>query len=111
MASPKFAIKQNDTAPSLVAILRDTRGRPRVLTGATIVLHMRLQSDKTVKITSGSCTITDASLGIVTYPFTAANTDTVGVYQAEIQVTYSDSTIETFPNSDHIIVTITDDIA
>ena len=111
MASPKFNIKQNDTAPSLVAVLRDTRGRPRILTGATVVLHMRLQSDSTVKITSGSCTLTDASLGIVTYPFTASNTDTAGVYLAEIQVTYADATVETFPNNDYIIVTITDDIA
>lgn len=111
MASPKFTIKQNDTAPALVTVLQDSRGRPRVLTGATVVLNMRLQSDKVVKITGASVTITDASLGIVSYSFTAANTDTAGVYELEIQVTYSDSTIETFPNNDYVIVTILDDIA
>ena len=111
MASPKFVIKQNDTAPKLVVVLQDSRGRPRVLTGATVVIHMRLQSDLTVKITGASVTIDDDSLGIVSYGFSAANTDTAGVYQAEIQVTYSDSTVETFPNNDYIIITILDDIA
>lgn len=111
MASPQFTIKQNDTAPDLVTVLQDSRGRPRILTGATVVLHMRLQSDKTVKINGGSVVITDASLGLVTYSFTAANTDTAGVYELEIQVTYTDSTVETFPNNDYVIVTILDDIA
>lgn len=111
MASPKFVIKQNDTAPALVTVLQDSRGRPRILTGATVVINMRLQSDKSVKISGASVTITDASLGIVSYSFTAANTDTAGVYELEIQVTYSDSSIETFPNNDYVIVTILDDIA
>ena len=109
-SSPQFAIKQNDTAPKLTVTLSDSRGRPRILTGATIVFHMRLQSDKTVKITSGSATIDDASLGICHYPFTAANTDTAGIYEGEFQVTYADSTVETFPNNDYIIITITDDV-
>ena len=72
---------------------------------------MRLVSDSSVKISGASVTITDASLGLVTYSFTAANTDTAGVYHAEIEVTYSDSTIETFPNNDWIVITILDDIA
>ena len=111
MASPKFVIKQNDTAPALVTVLQDSRGRPRLLTGATVVFNMRLQSDLSVKISGASVTITTATLGLVTYSWTAANTDTAGVYQGEIQVTYSDSTIETFPNNDYIIITILDDIA
>ena len=111
MGSPKFSIKQNDTAPSLVAILRDIRKRPRILTGATVVFHMRLQSDLTVKVNGSSVTITDASLGLVTYVWSASDTDTVGVYQGEFQVTYADSTVESFPNNDYIIITILDDIA
>lgn len=106
----QFAIKQNDTAPNLDATLSNARKRPRILTGATVVFHMRLQSDLTVKITSGACTIDDPSLGICHYPWSASDTDTAGIYEGEFQVTYSDATVETFPNSDYIIITITDDI-
>ena len=111
MTSPKFAIKQNDTAPKLTVTLADARRRPRVLTEATVVFSMRLQSDLTVKVSAQSVTIDDASLGIVTYAWSASDTDTVGIYEGEFQVTYSDSTVESFPNNDHIIITVTDDIA
>ncbi len=110
MTSPKFAIKQNDTAPLLSVTMADARKRPRILTGATIVFHMRLQSDQTVKVSGQSVTIDDASLGICHYAWSASDTDTAGVYEGEFQVTYSDATVESFPNNDHIIITILDDI-
>lgn len=111
MASPQFNIKENDTTPALKVALRDARNRVRPLTGATVVFHMRLASDLVVKITGGSVGVQDASLGIVSYTFSASDTDTAGIYEAEFQVTYSDGTIETFPNDDYIKVIVVDDVA
>jgi len=48
--------------------------------------------------------------GLVRYNWTAADTDTVGSYQAEFEVTYADASIETFPNDGYIRVEIIDDI-
>jgi hypothetical protein len=111
VASQTFNIKQNDTSPALEAYLRDSRGRAVNLTGATVVFHMRLQSSGEAKITDGSVTLTTATQGLVSYSFTAANTDTSGIYQAEFQVTFSGGAIETFPNDDYIKVVVTDDVA
>lgn len=111
MASPQFHIKQNDTTPPLTAFLRDARDRPVSLTGATVVFHMRLASDQSVKIEDGSVSVLSATLGQVKYSFTATNTNTSGNYEGEFEVTFTDGTIETFPNDDYVKVIITDDVA
>jgi hypothetical protein len=54
--------------------------------------------------------IVNEATGIVQYNWVADDTDTVGSFQAEFEVTYSDGTIETFPNNGYIRVEITDDI-
>ena len=110
MASPTFFIKQNDTTPALSAFLQDARGRPINLTGATVVFHMRLASDLTVKISGGTVVTLSATQGQVSYTFSASNTDTAGNYESEFQVAFSGGEIETFPNDDYIKVIITDDV-
>tara|TARA_Y100000310_G_C20686505_1_gene819364 strand:+ start:890 stop:1225 length:336 start_codon:yes stop_codon:yes gene_type:complete len=110
MASPTFFIKQNDTTPALEVFLQDSRGRPVNLTGATVGFHMRLESDQTVKITSGSVTVESATKGHVSFAFSATNTDTAGNYEGEFQVTFAGGAVETFPNDDYIKVIITDDV-
>lgn len=104
-----FYIKQNDTQPALRAQLKDGDDVPIVLTGATIRFHMRTMGGSVV--TDAAATIVTAANGIVQYNWQAADTATVGTYQAEFEVTYSDTTVETFPNSAYIRVEITDDIA
>jgi len=47
---------------------------------------------------------------LVRYNWIAADTDTIGSYQAEFEVTYADASIETFPNDGYIRVEIIDDI-
>lgn len=104
-----FSIKQNDTAPSLRATLLNGSGNVIDLTGATVRFHMR-ELGKTTIIVNQACTVINAAGGIVQYDWVAADTDTIGSYQAEFQVTYSDGTIETFPNDSYIRVDIIDDI-
>jgi hypothetical protein len=46
----------------------------------------------------------------VQYDWSAADTATIGTYNAEFEVTYGDSSIETFPNNGFISVVVTDDL-
>jgi len=110
VAVPTFNIKQNDDRPLLDAFLRDDRDRPVDLTGATVLFHMRLATDNSVKINGGSVTVVAATAGSVRYTFTTSNTDTAGIYEAEFQVTFSDGTVQTFPNDGYITIVITDDV-
>lgn len=105
-----FYVKQNDTAPSIRATLKDSDNTVINLTGATVRFHMRTIGGTTAKVDSAATVVSPATSGVVQYDWVAADTDTVGTYQAEFEVTYSDGTIETFPNNGYIVVEITDDI-
>lgn len=99
-----FSIKRNDTSPALEYTLS-----PEVdLTAASVRFHMRLRGGAT-KV-DAAATIVTVNPGVVRYDFVAANTDTAGIYDAEFEITYSDSTLETFPNVGYIAVKIDADI-
>ena len=104
-----FYIKQNDTVPSLRAALQNGSGDAVDITGATCQFHMRVLGQTTVTV-DASAQIIDEETGIVQYNWVADDTDTIGSYQAEFEVTYPDGTVETFPNNGYIRVEITDDI-
>ena len=104
-----FYIKQNDTVPSLRAALENGSGDAVDLTNATCNFHMRAIGSTTV-VVDGVAQIVNEATGIVQYNWIADDTDTIGSYQAEFEVTYPDGTIETFPNNGYIRVEITDDI-
>lgn len=105
-----FFIKQNDTSPALQATLKDGLGAVVDLTGASIRFHMRKTGDTTAKV-DAAAVIENADNGLVYYSWVAADTDTIGSYEAEFEVTFTGGEIETFPNNRFIEVEITDDIA
>lgn len=105
-----FYIKQNDTEPTFQAGLLDSDGFPVDLTSATAVrFHMR-DASGTVIVDQPMVIITAAS-GVVQYDWIAADTQTAGSFQVEVEVTYLGGSIETFPNNGYEEVIITDDIA
>jgi hypothetical protein len=55
-------------------------------------------------------TITTAASGIVTYNWQAGDTSTAGTYFAEFEVTYSDLSVETFPNTGNLPIVITPEL-
>lgn len=103
-----FTIKQNDTSPALQATLQDYAGNPINLVGATVRFHMKGLDGSIV--VDAPMTITNAAGGVVRYNWQAADTDTVGTYYAEFEATYSDLSIETFPNTDSIAIVITPEL-
>ncbi len=56
-------------------------------------------------------TILNADAGSVKYVWTATDTATAGSFQAELEVTYTNGAIETFPNDQSISIVITEDLA
>ena len=99
-----FYIKENDTAPAFRAILKDGDGNAVNVAGATIRFHM-LTREGVVKV-DAAAVINDGAAGDVQYEWTAGDTDTPDVYNAEFEVTYADTTVETFPNSSHETVIV-----
>jgi hypothetical protein len=99
-----FNIKQNDTSPSLQATLKDSALSPINLNGATVVLHMK-SLEGVIKV-DAAMTIVESLNGIIKYDWQTGDTDTVGTYYVEFEVTYADASIETFPNTGSLVVSV-----
>jgi len=105
-----FYIKQNDTSPSLEATLEDGYGVPVDLTNASVRFHMRALGAVSA-VVDQPADVVDEVNGVVRYVWQDSDTAVPGNYQAEFEVTFISSKIETFPNSKYIDIKITDDIA
>ena len=107
MATP-FYIKRNDSK-YMNATLKDTTGSVVDLTGATVVFNAKDLNGVAV-VARGSASIVSAAAGTVRYLFTTAQTADAKNLQGEFEVTFSDGTIETFPNPEYIPIVITGDL-
>ena len=104
-----FRIKTNDTSPKLAVTLQDANSVPVNISGATVRFHMKAFGATSLK-TDAPMTITNATGGIVQYSWVAADTNLAGTYYGEVEVTYSDSTIETFPNNGYFTIIVKEDL-
>lgn len=91
-----YEIKQNDTRPRPDALLRFSDGTIPNLTGATVKFIAREVTSAEAKI-DAAATITDVPTGAVEYTLLAADTDLTGTYYCEWEVTFADSSVQTFP--------------
>lgn len=106
-----FKIKEGDTRPSLEAQLLDENREPRDLSGVESVnFHMEHVSTQET-VVDASALITDEADGKVSYVWSDGDTSAVGRHNAEFELTYGGGETETFPNSGHIDVYITEQIA
>jgi uncharacterized protein YfaS (alpha-2-macroglobulin family) len=99
-----FSIKQNDTGPSLLATLKDANDVPVNITGADVRFHMK-SLEGVVKIDS-DMTVVNSADGLVRYDWLVGDTDTFGTYYVEFEVTYVDGSVETFPNTGSLVVSV-----
>jgi len=110
-----FVVKRGDTAKPLRFHLRrensDGTYSDIDLSGASAAFYMRERGKRTNTVDGSACTISAATSGKGYYDFQAADVDTAGIYDAEIVVTYSDSTIESFPEDEHLTIIIIDDLS
>ncbi len=105
-----FYIKQNDTSPALQATLKDSNDAAIDLSNAVVKFHMRKVGAITPKI-DHTATISDADNGVVYYQWRNTDTDTIGSFEAEFEVTFVGGEIESFPNNRYIQIEITNAIA
>jgi hypothetical protein len=101
-----FNIKQNDTSPGLEYTVSPATS----MVGASVVFNMKLRGGSVI-VNRQAVTIVDTAIGVLRYPFKASETAATGDFIGEFEVTYADNTIETFPNSTYIDITILGDIA
>lgn len=93
-------IKQNDTSPNVRAAIKTVTGDPAVasavnLTGATVKFIMRQHGSSTAKVDMAASLVVAAD-GTVQYEWLAADTDTVGEYLGEFEVTDTNSDVTTY---------------
>lgn len=94
----EFRIKKGDTRPVLEAILRGSDDDPRDLSNAAGIEFHMADSETGDIIVNSPATIVTASEGRVQYEWASGDTDSVGLYMAEFEVSYDDGSTETFPN-------------
>lgn len=109
----EMVIKRGDRRPSIVIQCLDG-ATPVNLTGATSAKFIMGTVDAggvgTPKV-NAAATITNAVLGEVTYHWILADVDTIGEYKAEVEVTWSDGKLQTFPAAGYLTVKVVADIA
>lgn len=81
-------IIQGDYGFDLNFTITDSDGSALDLTNATITFKMALPRAVTSKV-SGACTIDIAASGTCHYTLASGDTDTVGIYDWEVQCAYS----------------------
>lgn len=102
-------MKRGDTSPSWDILCLDDDGNAVNVEGASVQFHARLAGSDTLKVDSAG-SVVDGAAGHVRYEPTSSDTDTVGLYEVEVEMTFSDGSIETFPNSTSLQILIIDDI-
>lgn len=95
---------RNDVGRDVNFTVQDSSGTAIDLTSSTILFKMAIPFASTNKI-NGSCTIVVAADGTCKYTLQSGDTDTGGVYEAELQITYSPTDIATAKmDKFHVIV-------
>lgn len=100
-----FSIKSGSTEPALVVGLLDN-GEPLNLTGATVRIRMRSVLGGPLVVDSPAAVLAPATDGVVSYQWTAGDTDEVGDYEVEFEVTFSGGAEQVFPNDGYVNVSI-----
>jgi hypothetical protein len=100
-------VKQGDTSPSVLRTLQDADGNGVNLTDADVVFNMRrIHGDQTPVIEAGDVTVVDTAAGDVSFDWLPGDTDEAGGFYGEFEVTFSDGSVETFPNDGYVRIAI-----
>lgn len=115
-----FYIKQGDTGPAILKQVLDAGGAAINLTGASVRFSMASAAGSVVinralaQVFAGTVPgvgVVTAADGWVRYAWVTGNTASAGQFNAEFELTLSDGSVETAPNSRHETVHISPAIA
>jgi len=108
-----FTIKQNDTLPTFqVTEMAYGDGTPVIFaSGDAAVFNLRIANDRSAdkKVDGGPVELEEGTSNC-TYAWQIGDTDTVGKYVAEVEVTFASGGVATWPNDSHFIVHVTNDV-
>jgi hypothetical protein len=101
-------MKKGDLFPPLVVTLAHEGEEPLDLSTATVRFVMKARRGP-VKVDRAlvPAAISGAD---VTVDWVAGDTDTAGIYRAEVEVTFTGGMSATFPNGEYLLVEIVDDL-
>ncbi len=102
-------VKQNDRKPSVTAIAKDAAGNVVDLTGYTTPKFLMMDWNGVVKVNAAATIVTPAA-GTLQYDWATGDTDTVGGYRAEFEVTAAGGQKLTIPNDSYIVVSVVKEI-
>lgn len=91
-----FTLKVGDTAPSLLVECTGDAG-PLDLTAASSVTFVMAPADGSGTAIRRPAVIADAVAGLVRYDWLPGDTDTEGLYAAEVEIAWSAGTLQTVP--------------
>jgi hypothetical protein len=109
-----FTITQGDNSPSLVTTLSDEDGSRIDLSnvsGMRFIMQDRYERVVIDESLGNNLSIVDTELGIVEFIFSSSVTESVGEYEAELEATYSNGAVETFPTTGKIDIEVIEHIA
>jgi hypothetical protein len=111
-----FVIKRTNTAPAIVAELKQNVGTPEEapinLTEASEVyflLRPEGETGKPAKLRK-KAEILEATKGVVRYQWASGDTATAGKYAAEWEIVWKSLTTESVPNEGYISIEIIDNL-
>lgn len=105
---PDFSLKAHDRKPSIQGAL-SVDGVAVNLTGCTVKFIMSTAPGATPKVNATAVIVTAVS-GVFRYDWAAADVDTPGIYDGEVQVTYADGTKQSFPTLTYLSIDIVADL-
>lgn len=104
-----YKIKQNDLVPSVRSVLRDEAGVIDLSSASALKFFMVNVDTGALKVNGANGIFVDRPNGVVEYTWSGTDTDTVGNYRAEFEVTFPEGK-ETFPSHTYIYIEVLDDL-
>lgn len=105
-----LTIRQGDTSPALTQAVTDPAGNMLDLTGATVTFVMR-ELNASAPTVNAAMAISNPTMGIVTYAWSAADTATAGFFMGEIRCTLADGSTYTYPNDGYLTIEIEENLS
>lgn len=112
MPQADFVIRQGDTASPLFDTLKDADGNAVDIQGADVLLNLVPVAGGPAVVSGGTATIdqvgdgSNGTKGEVSYTWHAGQTDVDGFCLGSWKVTFSDNSVQTFPNDGYILVQV-----
>jgi hypothetical protein len=108
---PDLTLKRNDTRPTIVINLKEGNPASPTAINLTTAVSVKLIMKMGATTITRPATVTNPSGGQITVTFLAADTQTSGDYQAEVEITWDASgNKETVPNDGYLAIRIIDDL-